>query len=209
MNPLNEFFDKIYCVNLDRRPDRWSKCSEQFEKLDIVVERFSAVDKYEIENNTNITTGQLACLLSHLSILKKSRNENLQKILIFEDDVVLSGEILEIFKINKDNIPDDWCMLYLGGNHLNGKEHVQGDIHKMVATLTTHAYGLKDNMYDIIIQNIKQWVITWPQPLDVYYAAFHRKFPCYVIQNKENQLSWQDSGYSDIDESECDYTWLH
>jgi hypothetical protein len=30
MNALNNFFKKIYCINLDRRPDRWEHASEQF-----------------------------------------------------------------------------------------------------------------------------------------------------------------------------------
>jgi hypothetical protein len=28
------------------------------------------------------------------------------------------------------------------------------------------------------------------------------------MQDGEKSLAWQDIGYSDIDDSECDYTWL-
>ena len=41
---LNNYFDKIICINLDRRPDRWREAQEQFKKAGITVERFSAVD---------------------------------------------------------------------------------------------------------------------------------------------------------------------
>ena len=28
---ITEFFDKTYCINLDRRLDRWSECFVEFE----------------------------------------------------------------------------------------------------------------------------------------------------------------------------------
>ena len=30
MNPINSFFDKIYCINLESRVDRWESCLKQF-----------------------------------------------------------------------------------------------------------------------------------------------------------------------------------
>ena len=43
-NPL-DFFDAIYCINLDERTDRWEHCLTEFEKLGISerVIRFSAI----------------------------------------------------------------------------------------------------------------------------------------------------------------------
>ena len=33
-NPL-DFFDAIYCINLDERVDRWKHCLIEFEKLNL------------------------------------------------------------------------------------------------------------------------------------------------------------------------------
>ena len=41
---LNQYFDKIYCVNLDRRPDKWAEAVEEFKKNNMEVERFAAID---------------------------------------------------------------------------------------------------------------------------------------------------------------------
>lgn len=41
---INEFFDKIYVLNLDRRPDRWKKMKAQADKYGIDINRFPAVD---------------------------------------------------------------------------------------------------------------------------------------------------------------------
>ena len=41
--PFN-FFDKIYCINLEERTDRWEECLSEFKKYGIEnVERIKAV----------------------------------------------------------------------------------------------------------------------------------------------------------------------
>ena len=32
---LKKYFDKIYCINLDRRTDKWSECESEFDKWGI------------------------------------------------------------------------------------------------------------------------------------------------------------------------------
>ena len=203
MKTLNDYFEKIYCLNLDRRTDRWEKCQENFKKLHLNVERVSAIDKHTLTSNTSISEGQLACSKSHLSMIQKAKDDQLSPILILEDDVILSDNINEVFEKNVNNIPRDWGMLYFGGNHLNGTVHVVEDIHRMRSSLTTHAYSLNARLYDGILSGVGR---NWP--IDVYYASIHRQVPCYVMQEGAKQLAWQDDGYSDIDEAECHYTWL-
>lgn len=41
---INDFFDRIYVLNLDRRPDRWEKMKAQADKHGINIHRFPAVD---------------------------------------------------------------------------------------------------------------------------------------------------------------------
>ena len=41
---INEFFDRIYVLNLDRRPDRWQRIKAQADKHGINIQRFSGVD---------------------------------------------------------------------------------------------------------------------------------------------------------------------
>jgi hypothetical protein len=44
-NPF-DYFDAIYCINLDRRTDRWEAVKREFAKIDILdrVIRFSAIE---------------------------------------------------------------------------------------------------------------------------------------------------------------------
>ena len=74
---MNNYFDKVYCVNLDKRVDRWNECLNEFQKHNITVERFSALDGTLLDNSTTLLPGQLGCKLSHLSIIEQAKNNNL------------------------------------------------------------------------------------------------------------------------------------
>ena len=41
---VNDVFQRVSVLNLDRRPDRWARASERLERAGIVAERFSAID---------------------------------------------------------------------------------------------------------------------------------------------------------------------
>ena len=42
---ITNFFDRTFCVNLDRRMDRWEECLFEFDKYNLTnVGRFTAVD---------------------------------------------------------------------------------------------------------------------------------------------------------------------
>jgi len=88
--------ERVYCVNLDRRPERWSFMQAQFERMQLPVRRFSAVDgrtldvphlaemgiiakeampRYYLPDEmklfgTDLTDGGIGCALSHMMIWK-------------------------------------------------------------------------------------------------------------------------------------------
>jgi hypothetical protein len=43
-NNINSFFDKIYVLNLDRRPDRWKRIKSDAERIGLDITRFPAID---------------------------------------------------------------------------------------------------------------------------------------------------------------------
>jgi len=53
-------FSRIYCINLDQRPDRWSYMQRQFEELRMPVQRWSAVDGHTVDMQTLIESGELS-----------------------------------------------------------------------------------------------------------------------------------------------------
>jgi hypothetical protein len=49
---LKKYFDKIYCINLDRRTDRWDETQTELKKwgLENEVVRYSGIDGNTLKN---------------------------------------------------------------------------------------------------------------------------------------------------------------
>ena len=89
-------FDKIYCINLPTRKDRWQNCLFQFVKYNILnnLEKFDGI----IYNNASFNKKQnahLGCWFSHYTILKHAQAMHYNNILILEDDFELDFLLLE------------------------------------------------------------------------------------------------------------------
>ncbi|MBK8840605.1 MAG: hypothetical protein IPO30_18485 [Hyphomonadaceae bacterium] len=41
---INDVFERVVVLNLERRPDRWAQVKEQLDRFGIKADRFSAVD---------------------------------------------------------------------------------------------------------------------------------------------------------------------
>jgi GR25 family glycosyltransferase involved in LPS biosynthesis len=104
---------QTYCINLDRRPDRWAEVKSQPAiKRMPNLQRFPAVDgktlsietdtristlaRYNIMNHTRRshdmldTIGGVGCALSHISLWTKLANSSENVFLILEDDILAS-----------------------------------------------------------------------------------------------------------------------
>lgn len=100
-----DYFNKIYCINLDARKDRWESCKKEFLAAQIEVERFSAVkgESPVIAFNT-----------SQAAVIAKALEDGCENTLILEDDVKFKGDMHLHYAMNE--LPADWDSLYLGGN---------------------------------------------------------------------------------------------
>ncbi|NBO22104.1 hypothetical protein EBU94_02015, partial [bacterium] len=118
---LNGFFDKIYCINLDKRPDRWDECVQEFKKHRMIVERFSAADHNHpiVPKQLDATTnnGNAGLVASNILILQDAIANGYKNILILEDDVAFVDDLNEKFAEWSKDVPENWDMLYLGGNN--------------------------------------------------------------------------------------------
>ena len=112
---LNDYFDKIYCINLDKRTDRWKESTDEFKKWDISgVTRYSAVDGSLLNINTNLLTGEIGILKTHIDILNEAIDNEYGSILLIEDDIMFTDEILSLDK-HMSLLPSKWDMIYFGG----------------------------------------------------------------------------------------------
>ena len=101
-------FERIWCINLDSRGDKWAFVEPQFKKLGWRVERFPAVDGRQVDLGACIrdrivqkwdrSRGALGCLLSHYQIYKQIQATDCpgdRWFLILEDDVHFPAPVLD------------------------------------------------------------------------------------------------------------------
>jgi len=164
---LDEFFDGIFCVNLDTRPDRWRYIRAHLNSfgLDRALRRFPAVDirkdpqilQHEklLRDNFSLL-GMCGCMLSHRRIVELAKAENLRNVLVFEDDVkILDGNIASLSDSLADLSELDWDIFYLGATYLFELKRA-GDFLVRAANgaYATHAIAYNHTIYDQILSNL-------------------------------------------------------
>ena len=202
MIDLKKHFDKIYVINLDRRPDRYEKFKEEMLKHGIEnVERFSAIDGTTITaNGTPLLAGEIGVLLSHLEIIKKSREEGLNNVLIMEDDVYFSNEITKLDEY-MSTVPSDWDFIYFGGNHVYGQPPmlVNEKLIKLNYTVALQCVAINNSMFEVIEAILPKM----KKQVDAYYAELHDTFNAYGFYPN---MAKQTAGFSDIQNRNVDYS---
>jgi GR25 family glycosyltransferase involved in LPS biosynthesis len=163
---INTYFDNIYVINLDRIKDRYEKIKYKLEKLNIKFERFSAIDGNNIKDDeydfSRFIQGYgmlenkyaLACLRSHIDIIKDAKFKGYKRILIFEDDALISKDInIHLQKLR--NIKD-WKLLYLGSSQYNWNLEFIEDFYYSRKTLGCFSYAIDESIYDEILELNKE-----------------------------------------------------
>ena len=203
INPF-EFFSAIYCINLDTRPDRWSQVQKEFDNVGIKnVIRVSGkiFDRFN-DNKRNACVGNH---LSHAYCIEMSYNLYHQNCLIFEDDVQFlydKNTTWDIMRQIIEELPDNWDMLYLGGNMDKYKAYRFSEhLVKVDGILSTHAYSINRNIMQKLIIINKDISILHN---DTYYAD--NIIPKHNVFIVFPMLAGQRTGYSDIENKNVDYT---
>lgn len=146
---INNFFQKGYYLNLDRREDRKILFEAEMQKhnLSHFFERVAAEDsiKEDIPYRKHYY-----CALTYYKLFQKIYEENYENVLIFEDDAFfyddpnnLPGRILVENALNElANFPD-WEMIYFGGHPIDSVKVVSKTLYKVKEVLALHAVGYK------------------------------------------------------------------
>ena len=124
---------------------------------------------------------------------------------MLEDDIYFTPEILN-YEEYMDMVPDDWDMIYFGGNH---NLHMGAQLNKIndkVARLHS-TYGLqciavKNTVYKPMLEKIKEKKL----PIDVYYTNLvQKKYNCYGFYPS---MALQRVSFSDLQNQVMDNRWL-
>ena len=189
---VNDFFDKVVVINLDRRPDRMERLGAQLDELGIEYERFSAVDGKELGINPIF-----AGTMSHVAVLKKYEN---QRILVLEDDALFCEGFNEKFTEAIEALPGNWDIFYLGAlvAPRTGKTIKVNDYwHKQVVSTGSHAYCILPYRMKYCIEQLDEY--EWY--IDIGLRVFAEKLQALIAQPN---LVTQFPSYSDLREKEVD-----
>lgn len=127
-------FNKIYVINLERRPDRKQRMESTLDDLNIAPTIVKAVDSKNLTedylknlglsiipnykdpfSDRTMNSGEIACFLSHYFLWKETVEKNYKKIIILEDDARFAKNfksILVHFMNQMDAKNIDWDLMY-------------------------------------------------------------------------------------------------
>ena len=144
-----------------------------------------------------------------------AKKENVEKLLLLEDDVVFRDDTNHMFSNTINNVPDNWDILFFGGNHVSGFSPISNGVVKIYGSYAIHACGIRNKAFDIMIkcleenidnvlknQNIK---FTPSVAADYFLAKLHSKLNVYCFIP---HLAWQKEGHSDIQGAHMNYDFL-
>lgn len=198
---FTDHFDQAFCINLDKRPDRWKLAQKQFKKINIDVERIAGVDG-ALEPPASIRPGEVGCLKSHLKAFNIAKERGLKSFLMLEDDVEFHDEFHEMFN-NMESQIKNYEMLYFGSNpHSGSRQEVSENLNRITYTFSAHCIIFKESCYDDIINALSGPLL---QPVDVVYGKQQVVHTAYSIKPP---LAWQRKDFSDINQEIVDYEFL-
>ena len=210
-NPF-DYFDKIYCINLDSRTDRWEQVQTEFEKIGILdrVERVTAITTDELpydprprkNKNASDLLGQFACASSHNKCTKLAIQQNAKNYLVFEDDFYFRDYDADYLNTCINELPIDWRLFSFGYNTWSQKniKSYSANLNKMNGFGLAHAYAINENIFEHLNNEFEKRVIRsktrrkrwWKR--NEYFLGNTTKYQHGV----KNIFAFQRDGFSDV-----------
>ena len=201
--------ENVFYINLESREDRRKLIEQELAELGWNYERFNAIPN---------SIGPLGCSHSHLSVIRKAKERNLDYVVVVEDDALflhkdfINNQIQKVFESGLE-----YDVLLLAGNVRNPlvkNTDIEGieNIYQVKTCWTTTCYIVKKHYFDKLIDNFKEGVDLLAKTNDV------GKYACDAwwmrLQEKDKWLIilprtiTQRADYSDIEKKKVDYRHL-
>jgi GR25 family glycosyltransferase involved in LPS biosynthesis len=161
------FFDKIYCISLDKRIDRREQAKKQFTDLGILDRvEFVIVAKHP-------TNQEVGIYQSHMKCLNKGIDSGAQHILVFEDDVFF--ERFDPHALHRacrylEDLPG-WNGLFLGCMIDGSSRTEEKSLKKITHRTLAHAYALNQPFAKELVK--KEWSGT---PFDEFLRLHNKDY---------------------------------
>lgn len=206
---VNDVFPNVLCINLPHREDRRIATNQELGKYNIAFKFFEASGPISQEkreaSNTRLLPGETGAFDSHLNAIIHARNNRWDNVLILEDDIELCPDFDIKFAECINKVPEDWDMIYFGGNHEEPPVQLGNGLLKCTRTFAIHCIAVRWSAYNSIIKVCQDNYMH--AAIDYLYSCLHDciGFNAYAFSPA---LTFQRIDYSDIQESVVDYTIL-
>lgn len=140
MPSVVDAFDRVVCINLDERQDRWQQVQESIASMQmgISAERFSAI-KPDLAREP-IYNGRAGCLLSHRAVIEQAYRDGLESVLVLEDDLCFDLAFPEKIGPTIASLQQvEWDVFYLGFTPKAPLLHAGDGLVRTLGGMTTHA----------------------------------------------------------------------
>ena len=212
-----EKLDAVYCINLERRKDRWDQFQDLWKDIDSSIEQFLAVDanNLEIDETTyrkdpSHNKASIACTLSHIQVLERAIYLGQKEIMILEDDAQPCKNFKELFDLAYKQLPSiyskyrpDYNFCYVGGTNMEPPEKITENVGKAIHTKSTVGYLIKTEFAKHIVPIIKKHALNLV--IDEIYLGLQ---PHYLLHIFTPRLIHQFESYSDIIDRNIYYSWM-
>ncbi len=207
MQTLTDVFQRVYVINLARRRDRW----DAFFKRIPTNWPFRFPEKYKaIDGGLALPPdwwrggdGAWGCYKTHLRIMEDCLSNEVDSVLILEDDAVFVDDFNRKVKTFWEELPSDWEMVYLGGQHIQETirlpRRVNERVYRPFNVNRCHAYGFRNrNAIAKAYRHLNDFA-NWnvDHHVDHYLGELHKKMKTGLYCPRE-WLVAQSEGASDI-----------
>lgn len=112
----------IWVANLARSPERRRFMQQQFESMNLPYRIINASDGKKLspeelqkysqrhafkDKGRELSKGEIGCALTHAKMYQQMLDDNLDEVLILEDDIVITQDLLNVL-LQRRKFPPDW-----------------------------------------------------------------------------------------------------
>jgi len=190
----NDYFDDIYCINLNQSVDRWKTVQERFRREKIHVTRFEGIEKSSVEQDflqhkKNVPSTKIDKLGRYTVWRAFKRlfnhildNTKAERILIFEDDILFHKDFAVLFDEKVRKLPVDWEFWQMGATQTRW---VNIDLSKTKDFYKPN--GFTFGMFGVALKRdfLKDYIDLYNQGI-----RFNDDFFCSIVERKNAYISY-------------------
>lgn len=206
-NNTKPVYDKVYLINLKRRPDRLGNFMSHYKKSDLQktpIIKFNAIDGSNLDvekcplselaraelqqlettgfrtKHYQLTKGAIGCYLSHVKIWEHILKNDYETTLIFEDDAQVPTNLNQKIHEEMKYIPNDWDIILYG--YVCKKCMRFEHYNEVERFMLTHCYIIKKSAIVKIMKSNTLFPIT--QQIDALMSELSSIVNIYTAKEK-------------------------